>query len=72
MMRVPDVPGLGQCFRQFLFYNYRISRTGTGDMLAPEIGTPGLLGSHPATFNTTAEISPGKTGGVVEGIGPTP
>ena len=41
-------------------------------MPAPEIGAPGLLGSQPATFNTTADISAGKTGGVVEGIGPTP
>src|SRR5437660_5398210 len=27
--------------------NYRVSRTGTGEMPAPEIGLPGLLGSHP-------------------------
>ena len=40
-------------------------------MPAPEIATPGLLGSQPETFNTTADISPGKTGGI-EGIGPTP
>src|SRR2546421_3319011 len=66
------LPGLRRCFRQFSIHNYRISRTGTGDMPAPEIGAPGMLGSQPATFNTTADISAGKTGGVAEGIGPTP
>src|SRR5438132_3231250 len=51
------LPGLRRCFRQFSIHNYRISRTGTGDMPAPEIATPGLLGSQPATFNTTADMS---------------
>src|SRR5437667_1432957 len=34
------LPGLRRCFRQFSIHNYRISRTGTGDMPAPEIGLP--------------------------------